>query len=47
MAPMSSICSPGRTASAALPGSGTRDGYRMIFWKQDDLDLAAVSDVDR
>jgi anti-sigma factor RsiW len=30
----------------SLPASGTRDGYRMILWKQDDLDLAAVSDVD-
>jgi len=30
----------------SLPSSGTRDGYRMILWRQDDLDLAAVSDVD-
>ena len=30
----------------SLPASGTRDGYRMMLWKQDDLDLAAVSDVD-
>jgi anti-sigma factor RsiW len=30
----------------SFPASGTRDGYRMILWKQDDLDLAAVSDVD-
>jgi len=30
----------------SLPSSGMRDGYRMILWKQDDLDLAAVSDVD-
>jgi len=29
-----------------LPASGLRDGYRMILWKQNDLDLAAVSDVD-
>ncbi|MEO7053749.1 MAG: zf-HC2 domain-containing protein [Rhizomicrobium sp.] len=29
-----------------LPGAGSRDGYRMIFWKQKDLALAAVSDVD-
>jgi anti-sigma factor RsiW len=29
-----------------LPGTGSRDGYRMIFWKQKDLELAAVSDVD-
>ena len=29
-----------------LPSSGMRDGYRMILWKQGDLDLAAVSDVD-
>lgn len=29
-----------------LPGADSRDGYRMIFWKQNDLDLAAVSDVD-
>jgi anti-sigma factor RsiW len=31
---------------ASLPGTRLRDGYRMIFWKQNDLDLAAVSDVD-
>jgi anti-sigma factor RsiW len=31
----------------SLPSSGTRDGYRMVLWKQDDLDLAAVSDVDQ
>ena len=30
----------------SLPADGTRDGYRIILWKQDDLDLAAVSDVD-
>ena len=30
----------------SLPSSGMRDGYRMILWKQGDLDLAAVSDVD-
>jgi anti-sigma factor RsiW len=29
-----------------LPGTQSRDGYRMVFWKQADLDLAAVSDVD-
>jgi anti-sigma factor RsiW len=29
-----------------LPGTGSRDGYRMLLWKQKDLDLAAVSDVD-
>jgi len=29
-----------------LPATGSRDGYRMVFWKQKDLDLAAVSDVD-
>jgi len=29
-----------------LPGASSRDGYRMVFWKQNDLDLAAVSDVD-
>ena len=29
-----------------LPGTSSRDGYRMVFWKQKDLDLAAVSDVD-
>ena len=28
-----------------FPRSGMRDGYRMLFWKQGDLDLAAVSDV--
>lgn len=31
---------------ARLPDTGSRDGYRMVFWKQKDLDLAAVSDVD-
>jgi anti-sigma factor RsiW len=30
----------------SLPGTRSRDGYRMIFWKQNDLDMAAVSDVD-
>ena len=30
----------------SLPATGMRDGYRMILWKQNDLDLAAVSDVD-
>ena len=30
----------------SLPSSGMRDGYRMVLWKQGDLDLAAVSDVD-
>ena len=29
-----------------LPSGGMRDGYRMILWKEGDLDLAAVSDVD-
>jgi len=32
--------------NARLPGTGSQDGYRMVFWKQKDLDLAAVSDVD-
>ena len=32
--------------NARLPGTQMRDGYRMVFWKQKDLDLAAVSDVD-
>ena len=32
--------------NARLPGTSSRDGYRMVFWKQKDLDLAAVSDVD-
>ena len=32
--------------NARLPGANSRDGYRMVFWKQNDLDLAAVSDVD-
>jgi len=32
--------------NTSLPGARSRDGYRMIFWKQNDLDLAAVSDVD-
>ena len=31
----------------SLPASGMRDGYRMILWKDGDLDLAAVSDMDR
>jgi len=30
----------------SLPSGGMRDGYRVILWKQGDLDLAAVSDVD-
>jgi anti-sigma factor RsiW len=30
-----------------LPRADSRDGYRMAFWKQNDLDLAAVSDVDQ
>ena len=29
-----------------LPDTGSRDGYRMILWKNKDLDYAAVSDVD-
>ena len=29
-----------------MPASGSRDGYRMIFWENKDLDFAAVSDVD-
>ena len=33
--------------NSRLPGADSRDGYRMIFWKQNDLDLAAVSDVDQ
>jgi anti-sigma factor RsiW len=32
--------------NASLPGTHSRDGYRMVFWKQNDLDMAAVSDVD-
>ena len=32
--------------NASLPGTRSRDGYRMIFWRRNDLDLAAVSDVD-
>jgi anti-sigma factor RsiW len=32
--------------NARLPGTSSRDGYRMVLWKQNDLDLAAVSDVD-
>ena len=31
---------------ASLPRDVSRSGYHMTFWKQDDLDLAAVSDVD-
>jgi len=30
---------------ASLPHAGMRDGYRILFWKQDDLNFAAVSDV--
>lgn len=29
----------------SLPHVRMRDGYRMVFWKQGDLDFAAVSDV--
>jgi anti-sigma factor RsiW len=32
--------------NTSLPSTRSRDGYRMVFWKQNDLDLAAVSDVD-
>lgn len=28
-----------------LPRARVRDGYRMLFWKQGDLDFAAVSDT--
>lgn len=31
---------------AALPASGLNRGFRVHFWKQGDLDFAAVSDVD-
>jgi len=31
---------------ARLPATGSREGYRMIFWEDKDLDFAAVSDVD-
>lgn len=30
----------------SLPRDGTRGGYHMTFWKQGDIDLAAVSDVE-
>ena len=30
---------------ASLPRAGMRDGYRILLWKQDDLNFAAVSDV--
>ena len=29
----------------ALPSTRMRDGYRMLFWKEGDLDFAAVSDT--
>jgi anti-sigma factor RsiW len=29
----------------ALPGDSERDGYRMMFWRGDDLAFAAVSDA--
>ncbi len=28
-----------------LPGAGTRRGYNILCWKHDDLDFAAVSDM--
>ena len=31
----------------ALPHEAVRHGYRTMFWKQGDLDLAAVSDMER
>ena len=31
---------------AKLPEPGMRRGFRSAFWKQDDMDYAAVSDVD-
>jgi anti-sigma factor RsiW len=30
-----------------LPGNATRHGYRVMFWKNGDLDFAAVSDTER
>ena len=30
---------------AGLPHARLRDGYRMLFWKEGDLDFAAVSDT--
>lgn len=30
-----------------LPSARMRDGYRMLFWKEGDLDFAAVSDTGR
>lgn len=30
-----------------LPREAVRHGYRTIFWKEGDLDLAAISDMDR
>lgn len=32
---------------ANLPGESIRHGYRSFFWKNGDLDFAAVSDVER
>ena len=32
-------------ANRRLPGSTTRDGYRMLFWKVGDLGYCAVSDT--
>jgi len=31
--------------NASLPHARTRDGYHMLFWKEGDLDFAAVSDT--
>jgi anti-sigma factor RsiW len=32
---------------ARLPGESLRHGYRSFFWKNGDLDFAAVSDTER
>jgi hypothetical protein len=30
-----------------LPRGGVSHGYRTMFWKEGDLDLAAISDMER
>jgi anti-sigma factor RsiW len=32
---------------SVLPGNATRHGYHVMFWKNGDLDFAAVSDTER
>ena len=37
------MCSRGERG--ALPSAATREGYRLLFWKKDDLEFAAISDT--